>query len=207
MSWNRSLGYRLAFPRRIYAALFDWRKKGHIAPTASIVLSQSATAKRLTYVVTATALNGSTLTYSVDPGDSSGLITTATGGRTFATGGTKTFTATVTDSNGGVTVVAASAQADAVPTDMALSVASFSHLAVAATTIGTLSTTDSNTGDVNVYTLVSGAGSTDNASFAIVGTALKVGAAPVAAGSYTVRVRVTDQNALTFEKAFALTST
>ncbi len=207
MAFNRSLGYRNAFPRRLYT-LFDWRKKQTgIPPSASIVLSQSATPKRLTYVVTASALNGSTLTYSVDPGDSSGLIASSTGGRTFATGGLKTFTATVTDAHGGVTVVTASAQADATPTALALSGSGILENAGSNATVGTLSCTDANTGDTYVYTLVSGTGSTDNALFNISGTTLRATSSLdyEAAATRSIRVRVTDQNAITFEQAITVT--
>ncbi len=201
MAFNRTLGYRLAFPRRLYGLLFDWRLKTHVPPSASIVLAQSATAKRLTYVVTATALNGSSLTYSVDPGDSSGLLTTSTGGRTFATGGAKTFTATVTDSHGGHTIVSATAQADAIPTAISLSSSVIAENAGSNAVVGTLSNTDANTGDTYVYTLVAGTGDTDNALFNISGTSLRATSSLnfETNPTWSVRIRVTDQNLLTFD--------
>ncbi len=209
MAWNRSLGYRNAFPRRLYT-LFNWRKRqAGIPPSASIVLTQSATPKRLTYVVTASALNGSTLTYSVDPGDSSGLIASATGGRTFATGGAKTFTATVTDAHGGVTICTATAQADAAPTALAVTPATIAENAGSNAVVGVLSCTDANTGDTYTYTLVSGTGSTDNALFNISGANLRATSSLSyeAATTRSVRVRVTDQNAITFEAALTITVT
>ena len=74
--------------------------------------------------------------------------------------------------------------------------------------IGALSTTDTNVGDTHVYTLVTGAGSTDNNLFTIVGNLLK--AAVVfdfeTKSIYTIRIRTTDSEGLFFEKAIPLTS-
>ncbi len=180
-----------------------------VPPSATIALAQSATEKRLTYIVTAHSLNGSTLTYSVDPGDSSGLLTTSTGGRTFATGGTKTFTATVTDAHGGVTVVSASAQADVAPTAILLSASTIAENAGSNATVGTLSCTDANTGDTYTYTLVSGTGSTNNALFNISGSTLRATSSLNFESTPTcaIRVRSTDQNAITFEQQFTITVT
>ncbi|HKL95727.1 MAG TPA: T9SS type A sorting domain-containing protein, partial [Paludibacteraceae bacterium] len=57
------------------------------------------------------------------------------------------------------------------------------------------------------YTLVSGDGSTDNASFNISGSSLRITASPdfETKDSYSVRVRTTDQGSLTFEKVFTIT--
>ena len=79
-----------------------------------------------------------------------------------------------------------------------------------ATTIGTLSSTDLDTttpGDSHTYSLVSGTGSTDNGSFAIVGAALKTNTALnfETKPSYSVRVRTTDSYGGTFEEAFTIT--
>ena len=55
------------------------------------------------------------------------------------------------------------------PTDIALSPSSVAENQPSGTTVGTLSTTDPDAGNTFTYTLVSGTGSTDNASFTIVG--------------------------------------
>ncbi|MBK8205281.1 MAG: tandem-95 repeat protein [Planctomycetes bacterium] len=65
----------------------------------------------------------------------------------------------------------------------------------AATTVGTLSTIDAGPiGDTHAFTLVFGAGSTDNGSFAIVGSALQTAASfnYEVKSSYSIRVRCTD---------------
>jgi len=74
------------------------------------------------------------------------------------------------------------------------------------TTVGTLSSTDPDSGDTATYTLVSGTGDADNASFAISGSTL--GTAAVldfeAKDTYAIRVRVTDAGGLTSETALTV---
>jgi len=77
------------------------------------------------------------------------------------------------------------------------------------TAVGTLSTTDDDIGDTFTYTLVSGTGSADNASFTIDGNTLKTSTSFnfEAKTSYAVRVRSTDAGGLVTEKAFTITVT
>ncbi len=95
------------------------------------------------------------------------------------------------------------------PTAIALSTSSVAENAASGTTVGSLSTTDPDAGDTFVYTLVSGTGSTDNASFTIVGGQLQTAAAFnfETKSSYTVRVRSTDAAGLFVESALAITVT
>ncbi|MBX9808684.1 MAG: T9SS type A sorting domain-containing protein, partial [Flavobacteriaceae bacterium] len=74
-------------------------------------------------------------------------------------------------------------------------------------TIGILSATDADAANTFTYTLVAGAGSTDNASFSISGSNLTINASPnfETKSSYSVRIRTTDQGGLTFEKTFTIT--
>ncbi|MFM6970125.1 MAG: cadherin domain-containing protein [Sediminibacterium sp.] len=117
---------------------------------------------------------------------------TDAGGLTFE----KVFTISVTDVN-------------EAPTALALSNTSVLENAVSGTTIGTLTGTDADAGDTFTYTLVSGTGSTDNASFTISGATLKstVVFDYETKNSYSVRVRVTDAGGLTFEKVFTISVT
>jgi len=72
--------------------------------------------------------------------------------------------------------------------------------------VGTLSTTDPDAGDSFVYSLVSGDGDADNASFRIVGATI-VSAAPFnheARQSYAVRVRSTDSGTSFVEKSLTI---
>ncbi|MBI1209818.1 MAG: DUF4347 domain-containing protein [Azospirillum sp.] len=104
----------------------------------------------------------------------------------------RTITVTVTDVN-------------EAPTDIAL--ANSSILATAATsgaTIGALTSTDPDSGGSHSYSLVSGSGDGDNGSFAISGANLVVGGAALADGTYSVRVRSTDNGSNSFEKVFSI---
>ena len=92
--------------------------------------------------------------------------------------------------------------------DIALSATSVAENADVGTAIGTLSTTDPDSGNTFTYTLVTGTGSTDNASFSIVGNMLKTAAVfnyEVPLGKqYSIRVLSTDAGGLTTEKQFMI---
>jgi VCBS repeat-containing protein len=113
-------------------------------------------------------------------------------------GGTfsKQFTITITNAN------------DA-PTDIALTNSSVAENLPSGTTVGTLSSTDQDTADTHTYTLVTGAGDTDNASFTISGGTLKTNAQFnfEAKNSYSIRVQTSDGNGGTFEESFTITVT
>jgi len=95
------------------------------------------------------------------------------------------------------------------PTDLALSSSSVPENQPVATTVGTLSTTDGNSGDTFTYTLVAGAGDTDNAKFSISGADLRTAQSFdfETANSFSVRVRTTDSGGLTYEESVAITVT
>jgi mRNA-degrading endonuclease HigB of HigAB toxin-antitoxin module len=92
------------------------------------------------------------------------------------------------------------------PSDIALSASAINENVANNSTVGTLSSTDIDAGNTFTYTLVAGTGSTDNASFNISGNSLRITASPdyETKGSYSVRVRTTDQNILIYEKAFTV---
>ncbi|WOB44734.1 hypothetical protein HNI00_17435 [Thermoleptolyngbya oregonensis NK1-22] len=93
------------------------------------------------------------------------------------------------------------------PTAIALSATSVDENVPVGTTVGTFTTTDPDTGDTHTYTLVSGTGDTDNASFTIVGNQLRLNVSPdfETKNSYTIRVRTTDSGNLFFEQSFTIT--
>ncbi|WP_430453716.1 cadherin domain-containing protein [Rhodopirellula europaea] len=115
--------------------------------------------------------------------------TTDSTGRTLE----RVFTLTVTDQN-------------VAPTGISLSDTSIAENEAASTSVGTLSTTDSNTSDTFTYSIVSIDGSTTDTTFAISGNSL------VATGSldfetkssYSVVVRTTDQGGLSFDQTFTI---
>jgi uncharacterized repeat protein (TIGR01451 family) len=93
------------------------------------------------------------------------------------------------------------------PTDIALSASAIDENVAANSTVGTLSSIDPDAGNTFTYSLVTGTGDTDNASFNISGSSLRITSSPnfEAKSSYSVRVRTNDQGSLTFEKAFTIT--
>ena len=95
------------------------------------------------------------------------------------------------------------------PTNISLSSTSIAENNTVGANIGTLSATDADTNDALIYTLVSGTGSTDNASFTITNTNLKAAVVfnSQTKSSYAIRIRVTDAGGLSFEKGFVITVT
>jgi len=92
------------------------------------------------------------------------------------------------------------------PTNLALSNVTVPENQPLGTTVGTLTTTDPDAGNTFTYTLVAGAGDTDNAAFTIVGDNLLTTSSfnYEARSSYSIRLRVTDQGGLTFEKVITI---
>ncbi len=94
------------------------------------------------------------------------------------------------------------------PTDISLSTSAVNENSLPGTSVGTFiaADPDSSIGDTAAYALVAGAGDSDNASFTITGGILYL--LPTAdfetKSSYTIRVRVTDANGATFEKALII---
>ncbi|ATL48364.1 hypothetical protein COR50_15005 [Chitinophaga caeni] len=74
------------------------------------------------------------------------------------------------------------------------------------TVIGVFSTVDIDPGDTHTYSLVSGTGDDDNASFNISGNQLLLAAAVdfETKSSYSIRVRTTDSEGLLFEQVFTI---
>ena len=100
--------------------------------------------------------------------------------------------------------------ANETPTDIALSASTIAENAVSGTTVGSFSSTDPDAGNTFAYTLVAGAGSTDNAQFTIDGSGNLKSAGPFnfeTTPTLSVRVRSTDQGGLFFEKIFTITVT
>ncbi len=94
------------------------------------------------------------------------------------------------------------------PTDIALGNATASRYDSANVIVGTLSSTDVDSGDTPVYSLAAGSGDTDNALFTISGGQLRLtDPSSATAGTYSVRIRTTDQANEYFEKAFTITVT
>jgi hypothetical protein len=93
------------------------------------------------------------------------------------------------------------------PTDISLSASSIAENQATGTAVGSFSTTDPDAGNTFTYTLVSGDGSADNASFTIDGDTLNTAASFnfETKSSYAIRVQAMDQDGLTVEKQFTIT--
>ncbi|WP_231387362.1 ExeM/NucH family extracellular endonuclease, partial [Dolichospermum circinale] len=74
------------------------------------------------------------------------------------------------------------------------------------TVVGNLISTDPETGDTFTYSLVAGDGDTDNSAFTISGNQLQINASPdfETKSSYSIRVRTSDNDGLTFEKVLTI---
>ncbi|MFO1021806.1 MAG: cadherin domain-containing protein [Planctomycetales bacterium] len=95
------------------------------------------------------------------------------------------------------------------PTNITLSSNSIAENSAVGTAIGNFSTTDPDASNTFTYTLVSGSGSTDNASFSISGNQLQVAGALDfdTKPTYSIRIRTTDQGGLYYEKTFTINAT
>lgn len=93
------------------------------------------------------------------------------------------------------------------PTNITLSSTATNENNSIGATVATISATDTDLGDTFTYSLVSGTGSADNASFTIVNNVLKAAIVfqSQIKSSYTIRIRVTDAGGLGFEKSFVIT--
>jgi hypothetical protein len=93
------------------------------------------------------------------------------------------------------------------PTNILLSSSSIEENAIAGTVLGTLSTTDADDTDTFTYSLVAGAGDTNNANWLIVGNQLVTNSAINFEQTkfQQVRIKTVDAGGLAFEKAFVIT--
>ncbi len=104
--------------------------------------------------------------------------------------------------------IVAPGSGNAAPVDIALSGATLNQSAGANATVGTLTTTDADSGDTHTYSLVSGDGDTDNGSFNVDGSTLRATTPlSIAAGVRTVRIQTSDGKGGTYAEDFTITVT
>jgi O-glycosyl hydrolase len=105
-----------------------------------------------------------------------------------------------------LSVVTFVGQNNSAPTDISLSNSNVAENLPSGAVVGNFSTTDPDNGNTFTYTLVSGAGSSDNGSFTITNNTLYTAASfnYEVQNSYSIRVRSTDQGGLYFEKTFTI---
>jgi alpha-tubulin suppressor-like RCC1 family protein len=104
------------------------------------------------------------------------------------------FVITITDANDG-------------PTALSLSASEFTENLPVGSELATLSTTDQDETDSHTYTLVTGEGDTDNASFTVSGDKLLANTVFdfETKAAYTIRVQTEDSGGETFVQSFAIT--
>lgn len=164
-------------------------------------------------LVNATDLDGDTLSVANLVAETGSLVDNGNGTWTYTPvandDSSVTLSYNVVDGNGGI--VSTSATFDLtpindIPTDISLSNTAISHSAGINGVVGTLTASDVDSGETFTYSLVSGTGDTHNTMFNLSGNSLRANnAGSVDAGTYSVRLRVTDSDGATFEKAFSIT--
>jgi len=166
--------------------------------------------------LTLTAVDTSGTVGTVTAWDADGSFTYDPDGQFeyLPTGGltTDSFTYTVSDGNGGTDTATVTITINGVndaPTGISLDNSSVAENQPSGTAVGDFSTTDPDTGDTFAYSLESGGGDDDNASFTIAGTQLQTAAYfdYETKNSYSIRVRTTDSGALHYEETFTITVT
>jgi Ca2+-binding RTX toxin-like protein len=92
------------------------------------------------------------------------------------------------------------------PTNLTLSNSTVAENQVIGTVVGNLSTTDTDTANTFTYSLVTGNGATDNSLFTISGNQLRTNSVFdfETKNSYSVRLRTTDQDGLSFERQLTI---
>ena len=123
-----------------------------------------------------------------------------------------TFTVALWQNTGGQSVAALSLvtfDVSQVPTDIGLSASSIAENNLENAVVGSLSTIDPDSSDAHSYSLVAGAGDSDNASFNISESSLRANGTfdYESKNSYSVRVRSTDLGGGSFEKVFVINVT
>jgi RHS repeat-associated protein len=136
-----------------------------------------------------TVANGSLLNFEANSSHSVVIRTTDNKGSIFD----KAFTVNVNNIN-------------ETPTDIIISSSAVLESQAIGTVVGNLTTTDPDTGNTFTYSLVTGAGSTDNSLFTITNNQLKTNAVfnYDTKNSYNTRLRTTDQNGLFYEESLAI---
>jgi hypothetical protein len=204
------------YTKRITAKLYDGSAR--ICPTCpappsidinTSVLSGVGGVSLFDFVANVSDENLATLTYMWDFDDTSNSTDKDPKDHMFTSAGSYSVSCVVTDEDANAvtsnTLIITITQNS--PTDIALTGTSVVEGSDFGTIVGTISSVDVDMGDSATYTLVAGTGSTDNASFLIDGTSLKINVVSnyEVKNSYSIRLRVTDAIGNTYEEAFVIT--
>ncbi len=160
-----------------------------------------------------TAVTGHTLTFAGTAGETQTFTVTPTDDLIIENDESLTVrlsnlsTSLGVDITDGATVTIVNDDFNNAPTDIALSANSIAENNALDATIGNLSTTDADAGDSHTYSLVSGAGDADNASFIIAGNELKVNNTSFNfedRTSYSIRVQTDDGSGGIYAKTLTI---
>ncbi|MCA9926076.1 MAG: cadherin repeat domain-containing protein, partial [Anaerolineales bacterium] len=172
----------------------------------TVVAADSDPSEKLTFSIT-----GGTGVGTFDINATTGVITVTNGAvLDYETPPTSyTLDVKVTDSailTDSATMTINVTEANDAPTDISLSNNSVTEHLPVGTAVGTLTTTDEDTGESFTYALVSGAGDSGNASFSIDGDGLETAVEldRDAQTSYSIRVRSTDSGGKSIVKQFTI---
>jgi len=182
------------------------------APTGTIVgITAFATdADRINNAITYSLQDTSAGRYKIDP--VTGVVTVDDGTRIdYEAGTTNIIIVKATSQDGSfqtqqftINVNDIAETPNRAPTNITLSNSSISRQSAVGTVVGLLAGTDPDAGSTLNYSLVSGSGSTHNSQFAIVGNELRTNVAFGSGSTRSIRVRVTDQFGLSFERTFTI---
>ncbi|MCE9557519.1 MAG: calcium-binding protein, partial [Armatimonadetes bacterium] len=143
------------------------------------------------------------------PGAVTGTFNALAEGQQFVVSGTTFQISYVGGDGNDVVLTAITAASNSAPTALNLSPTTIAENAGPNATVGTFTTTDPNSGDTFTYTLVTGAGSTDNALFNISGNTLRATNSLdfETQQAYSIRARTTDAGGQFVENIFTITAT
>ena len=185
----------------------DIAEPSNTAPTISssdtASVAENAVTSTVVYTASASDAEGDAITYSLSGTDAAAFsIDTAGAVRLLSPADYETqpsysFTVNAADSyaTSSQAVTLSISNVNEAPTAVNFTSAGLnSATAVAGASVGTLSAVDPDVGDTHTFSLALGNGSNDadNGKFTMLGNTLKVGATPLAAGSYHVLMRATD---------------
>lgn len=164
-------------------------------------LTLGTTAKSLGLATNASNQNGALTSPLSISGTSTTIASTINGTATWTT-----FTTANGQPVPSLATFSLQSSSNSPPTGLTLTGNLIAENQTANSIIGSLTTTDSDTTDSFTYSLVIGAGSTDNANFNINGSALQTSSVFdfETKSTYFVRIRTTDRGGLFFENAFTI---
>jgi hypothetical protein len=180
------------------------------APTVtSVSPSSGPTAGGTSVTITGTNLTGATSVTFGGTAAASFTVDSSTQITATTPAGSAGMASVLVTTVGGTNAANALFTYNSVPTDITLTPSSIAENNAANATVGTLAAVDADAGQTHTFSLGAGTGDTDNASFTIAGTALKLTSSAnyEIKSSYSLRVQADDGNGGTYAKALTVTIT